>query len=182
MDGANMRDRSVPAASSIHAYADKQSTVQSVGKIGASLHLLLREYRMALPDDPELLDELSSVRLESTSLGGYRLNHDSGNHDDQAMSLGLAPLALIEHPVFDVGGFSRPRVLMEARKALPGGQSVGLPSTQSLINPAYRIRSTRGELAAIHAAQRNQTEAQTRAGIGLVVPGTANDPGRANKG
>jgi len=153
---------------------DKQLTVQSVGKIGASLHLLLREHRMALPDDPDLLEELSTVRLETTSLGGLRLNHDSGNHDDQAMSLGLAALALIEKPIYETGGISNPNELWAARKMVHPGQSDGT------YDP-YRGRAIRGPLADVRAAQRNQTEAQRRAGIGLVVPGSANDPGRVRR-
>jgi hypothetical protein len=130
--------------------------------------------KQALPDDPDLLEELSTVRLETTSLGGLRLNHDSGNHDDQAMSLGLAALALIEKPIYDTGGISNPNELWAARNMLPPGQSDGT------YDP-YRGRAIRGPLADVRAAQRNQTEAQRRAGIGLVVPGSANDPGRVGR-
>jgi hypothetical protein len=159
---------------------DQQLTEASVGKIGANLHSLLQEQRMALPGESDLIVELLSVRLKATGLGGMRLDHDAGNHDDQAMSLGLAALALVEHPVSELGGFSIPRLLIAARKSVPQGDT-GLPGSPSLINAAYRNRATRGELAAISAAKQNQTEAQRRAGIGLVVQRSANDPSRVKR-
>ena len=36
---------------------------QSVGRLAMTLHSLLRDRALALPDDPELLDELANVRL-----------------------------------------------------------------------------------------------------------------------
>jgi len=62
----------------------------SVGRLAMTLHLLLREHRLALPDDPELLHELANVRLRETTPGVFRLDHDAGQHDDRAVSLGLA--------------------------------------------------------------------------------------------
>jgi hypothetical protein len=61
-----------------------------------TLHLLLREHRLALPDDAELLDELGTVRLRESTPGVYRLDHDANSHDDRAVALGLAALALTE--------------------------------------------------------------------------------------
>lgn len=61
-----------------------------------TLHLLLREHRLALPDDPELLEELATVRLRESTPGVYRLDHDASGHDDRAVALGLAALGLTE--------------------------------------------------------------------------------------
>lgn len=58
-----------------------------MGRLGATLHLLLRDHRLALPDDRELLDELMTVRLRESAPGVYRLDHDSGQHDDRAVAL-----------------------------------------------------------------------------------------------
>jgi hypothetical protein len=44
----------------------------SVGRLASTLHLLLRNRRLALPDDPELLEELANVRLRETSPGVIR--------------------------------------------------------------------------------------------------------------
>ena len=63
---------------------------QSVGRIGSALHLALRNRQLWLPDDPDLLDELSRVRLRQTSPGVVRLDHDRGAHDDQAVVIGMA--------------------------------------------------------------------------------------------
>jgi hypothetical protein len=161
---------------------DRQLTVATVGQIGGALHLLLREHRVALPgDDPDLLDELASVRLEQTSLGGMRLNHDAGNHDDRAMSLGLAAVALLERATSDYGAVSSPAALsIAAIQARARGAGAGA-TMPGLLAP-YARRSVRGVGADIAAAQRAQTPAQKRAGLGLIVPGTANDPGRVTRG
>jgi hypothetical protein len=61
-----------------------------------TLHLLLREHRLELPDDPGLLEELATVRLRESTPGVYRLDHDADGYDDRAVALGLAALALTE--------------------------------------------------------------------------------------
>ncbi|MGO1544390.1 MAG: terminase large subunit domain-containing protein [Gulosibacter sp.] len=83
-------------------------TAASVGRLAVNLHLLLREHRLALPDDPDLLDELATVRLRETNPGVFRLDHDSGHHDDRAVALGLAALALTEK-AREVGGVTVPK-------------------------------------------------------------------------
>jgi len=80
----------------------------SVGRLAMILHLLLREHRLALPDDPELLDELAAVRLREKRPGVYRLDHDAGQHDDRAVALGLAALALTERPEHGGGSITVP--------------------------------------------------------------------------
>ena len=65
-----------------------------VGRIGTTLHLALREHRVHLPNDEELLSELRTVRLRRTNFGDFRLDHDSSRHDDQAMAIGLAVVEL----------------------------------------------------------------------------------------
>ena len=68
----------------------------SVGRLAMTLHRLFREHRLALPDDAELLDELATVRLRESTPGVYRLDHDASGHDDRAVAIGLAALALTE--------------------------------------------------------------------------------------
>jgi phage terminase large subunit-like protein len=68
----------------------------SVGRLASTLHLLLRNRMLALPDDPDLLDELANVRLRETSPGTVRMDHDEGQHDDRAIALALAASKLIE--------------------------------------------------------------------------------------
>jgi hypothetical protein len=65
-------------------------TAASVGRLVLSLHQAIRGHRIALPDD-----ELVSVRLRKNTLGVYRLDHDSGQHDDQAVALALGTHYLI---------------------------------------------------------------------------------------
>lgn len=99
-------------------------TPVSVGRLASTLHLLLREHRLALPDDPELLHELANVRLRETTPGVFRLDHDAGQHDDRAVALGLAALALTERPPAGRGSITVPpgrvpeRTNVSARPAL----------------------------------------------------------------
>jgi phage terminase large subunit-like protein len=72
---------------------------QSVGRLASTLHMLLRDRRVSLFDDTELLDELANVRLRETSPGVVRMDHDPDRHDDRAIALSLAALALVENPV-----------------------------------------------------------------------------------
>lgn len=73
-----------------------QFTASSVGALGKSLYQLIRDRLLALPDDEGLLDELANVRLRETSPGVFRLDHDPGRHDDQAIALALASHTLLE--------------------------------------------------------------------------------------
>ena len=68
----------------------------SVGRLASTLHMLLRNRRLALPDDPELLEELANVRLRETSPGVLRMDHDPDKHDDRAIALALAAHRLLE--------------------------------------------------------------------------------------
>jgi phage terminase large subunit-like protein len=65
-------------------------TQQSIGRLAQRMWQLLSQHALVLPDDPELLDELSNVRIRETSPGVYRMDHDANRHDDRAISLALA--------------------------------------------------------------------------------------------
>jgi len=71
---------------------------QSVGRLAMTLHRLLRDRALALPDDAELLDELANVRLRETSPGVLRMDHDPDKHDDRAIALALAAHHLLNRP------------------------------------------------------------------------------------
>jgi hypothetical protein len=56
----------------VHEFA---FTAASVGRLALALHQAIRNYRIALPDDEMLLDELVTVRMRKNTLGMYRLDH-----------------------------------------------------------------------------------------------------------
>ncbi|WP_052668664.1 hypothetical protein [Nitriliruptor alkaliphilus] len=99
---------------------------RSVGRLASTLHLLLRDRLLALPEDAELLEELAHVRLRETSPGVVRMDHDAGRHDDRAVALALAALPLVQ--ASSVGGSwssSVGRGLPAAREGpRPGGLRV----------------------------------------------------------
>lgn len=70
----------------------------SVGRLAHTLYQLLRNHRLALPDDAELLDELANVRLHETSPGVVRMDHDADKHDDRAVTLAMAAQHLLSRP------------------------------------------------------------------------------------
>jgi hypothetical protein len=65
-------------------------SAQSVGRVANALHLALRNRLIYLPDDRDLRDELGRVRLTESSPGAVRLDHESGEHDDQAVAIAIA--------------------------------------------------------------------------------------------
>ncbi|MDB5963492.1 MAG: Phage terminase large subunit-like protein [Massilia sp.] len=134
----------------------------SVGRLAMTLHLLLREHRLALPDDSGLLDELAAVRLRETRPGVYRLDHDAGEHDDRAVALGLAALALTDRAE-GRGGITSP---------------IALPRVARTLHDARPSLPTR---LMVRAAAREQTPGQRRAGLGLLVLGSANGPERMTR-
>jgi hypothetical protein len=71
----------------------------SVGRLPSTLHLLLRNHQLALPDDPDLLDDLRNVRLRETTPGVVRMDHDADGHDDRAIALALAATKLLDRPL-----------------------------------------------------------------------------------
>lgn len=129
----------------------------SVGRLAMTLHLLLREHRLALPDDPELLHELANVRLRETTPGVFRIDHDSGMHDDRAVSVGLAVLALTERAPTGRGMVTNPNVSGRSIVRTMHDARPGLP-------PAFAVRM---------AARRGP---RGLPGGAILLPGSANDP------
>jgi phage terminase large subunit-like protein len=73
---------------------------QSTGRLAVALHTTIRDHRLAIPDDEDLIDELVNVRLRETSPNVYRLDHDPDRHDDRAVTLAMAiqTLATVPRP------------------------------------------------------------------------------------
>jgi phage terminase large subunit-like protein len=69
-------------------------TSQSVGRVAQALHLALRNRLLLIPKDVGLLAELARVRLQETSPGVVRIQHDSGEHDDQAIAIAIGVAVL----------------------------------------------------------------------------------------
>jgi phage terminase large subunit-like protein len=88
---------------------------QSVGRLAVTLHTLIRDHLLALPDDPDLIDELANVRLREVSPGVLRIDHDADQHDDRAIALALAAQRLVERAPRPVG-----RLAMSGGRRVPG--------------------------------------------------------------
>ena len=81
-------------------------TSELVRRLSVNLHELLAGGKLALFDHGVLIDELLMVNIRSTSYG-WRIDHESGQHDDCTMALGIACLeAMAARPgLATVGGF-----------------------------------------------------------------------------
>ena len=79
-------------------------TSTSVGRLAGSLLRSLRSRSISLPNDPVLLEELAGVRIVENAAGVPRLDHDSGQHDDQAVAIALAVHRLTDgvKPPFEI--------------------------------------------------------------------------------
>jgi phage terminase large subunit-like protein len=99
-------------------------TPRRYGEMAVTLFTLLRDGLLDLYDDPDLIDELANIRLETTLPGLVRMQHDPGRHDDRAVALGFAATALVERPG-SLGGFSVAR----GRIPLPKSASRSTPAT-----------------------------------------------------
>jgi hypothetical protein len=73
-------------------------TTASVSRLAATLLQLIRGRALALPDDPDLILELSRVRVRETSPTQIRLDPDPGEHDDRAIAIALAAERLLRTP------------------------------------------------------------------------------------
>jgi hypothetical protein len=58
--------------------------------------MLLKDRRLWIYDDEELINELANVRLKEPSPGLLRMDHDPQRHEDRAIAVALA--ALGENP------------------------------------------------------------------------------------
>jgi hypothetical protein len=152
--GQRLRGRGV-------AVTEWNFTERSVGRLAMTLHQLFREHRLALPDDAELLEELTTVRLRESTPGVYRLDHDASGHDDRAVAIGLAALALTERAEgrgsITVPGSSRAAGRIGERTTT--GARPTLPSRYALQAAAEKMPSS-------------------LPGGAILLPGSANDPER----
>jgi phage terminase large subunit-like protein len=73
-------------------------TASSNATLATTLYGLIAGGCLQLPDDAELINELSRVRLRETAPNVLRLDHDRGQHDDRAIAIALAAQDLIAHP------------------------------------------------------------------------------------
>ncbi len=68
-------------------------------RLARTLLVALRDHAMQIPDDPELIAELQSVRLIETGPGTLKLSNPAGTHDDVAVAVGMAAATLLDQPV-----------------------------------------------------------------------------------
>ena len=65
-------------------------TPASNSELAASLYQAIRDRTITLPDQAELATELLNLQLHETSPGVWKMDHRSGRHDDQAVTVAMA--------------------------------------------------------------------------------------------
>jgi phage terminase large subunit-like protein len=70
-------------------------TSTSNDHMATGLHVAIRDGRLAIPPDPELLEELANVRLVEKN-GQFKLEHDPDKHNDRASAISLAIMMLTQ--------------------------------------------------------------------------------------
>jgi hypothetical protein len=139
-----------------------QRTTESNHAAATNLYRLLRGRRLRLPDDAELSRELLSVRLRESTPGRFKLDATRGQgigHGDRASALSYAALALVNTE--------------------PGRGSIGSPvNAPPVVRTLHDARPALPMRLMLRQASRRQSPAARRLGIGLVIPGSANDPRR----
>ena len=73
-------------------------STSGVDELARSLFASLRDRAVLLPDDEDLIAELSSVRLVETEPGLVRLDHRAGDHDDMAVTVAMVIASMLEKP------------------------------------------------------------------------------------
>ncbi|BEQ14498.1 terminase large subunit domain-containing protein [Desulfoferula mesophila] len=66
----------------------------NITRLTQNLFSLFKDRRIEIFDYPDLIKELVSVKVVEKSYG-YRIDHESGAHDDHVISLGMAALAAV---------------------------------------------------------------------------------------
>lgn len=88
-------------------------------RLARSLYVALRDHAVELRDDPELITELSSVRLVETGPGTVKMINPPGTHDDLAVAVGMIIADLTEQPDVGVGSIGL-APLLAAQPHQPG--------------------------------------------------------------
>jgi hypothetical protein len=73
-------------------------TTPSVNRLTRVLMTAIHNRTIELPDDAELVHEISRLRLVETSPTQFRLEHRAGEHNDRAIAIALAAQQLFSKP------------------------------------------------------------------------------------
>jgi hypothetical protein len=106
---------------------------------------LVREHRLRLPDDRELLDELMNLRVREIQPGLYRSDHDPGKHDDRCTALSLVAFALAPTVGVGEGVVVRPSTRPVARPK-PSARSRGSGGPMLTFSDGSRRPMKRGSV------------------------------------
>jgi phage FluMu gp28-like protein len=122
----------------------------SVNRLARTLYGVLRDRAITLPNDEVLVAELGSVRLIEKGPGLVKLDHRAGEHDDQAVTVGMVAASLLDGPVGELrlqvaeGNTPKPRqrALLQRKQDGPPVPVVGEgePSPTDLLMNFQRAR------------------------------------------
>lgn len=124
-------------------------SASGANRLARTVYGALRDRAVSLPDDEEVRAEFVSARLVETGPGTVKLQNPPGTHDDIVAAVGMVLADLAERPTMGRGSVMRPGLVADRAEAIRKG-----------------------------APSRRALGRAPRAGAAIIVPGTANDPGR----
>lgn len=125
--------------------------------------MAVRDRAVSLPDDAELLDEAATARMIETGPSTVKLSNPAAHHDDVLTAIGMVITDPTSQPDIGGGRIIQPNRAARGRRILHS-------------NHDSRVGSLPLQVA--RRAVRPQSPAARAGGIGLPVPGSANDPRR----
>lgn len=130
-------------------------------RLARSLFVALRDRSLSLPDDEETRAEFLATRMVETGPGTVKIQNPPGAHDDIVTAVGMVVADLAERGEPGRGSIT-----------VPGGR---IPERSLSLDGAGRAsRDVRSPLQAVRRAEQSGPR-----GIpAILMPGTANDPGR----
>jgi phage terminase large subunit-like protein len=142
---AQLTERLRKASVRTHEFTFSQA---GVNRLARTLYGLLRDRAIGLPDDPQLLDELSGVRLVETGPGLVKMDNPPGTRDDQAVAVAMAAAYLLARPAAQMT-VTVPRGRIARESSLPQtharvrGEAAGLIAARA--GARDRLALLRGE-------------------------------------
>jgi hypothetical protein len=108
---------------------------------------IVRERRLQMPADRDLIDEMLNVRVREVGPNQYRIDHDPSRHDDRVTALSLVVLHLLEHAGGSASAWKPTGTVRSpapgARSLRPRGEWLRMPETGRLIGRPQGRRPAR---------------------------------------
>jgi hypothetical protein len=147
--GQRLKGRGVP-------FREFPFTSASTARLATTLHGVIRGHSLSIPNDRDLVEELSTVKLVETGPSSVRIDHESGRHDDRAIAVALAAVALLSEDVQTAAPVTYYRI--------PGRAAAAARQTQRRREAEEQQRREMGEAAWVAGRLNGTIRGRSRGG------------------